>query len=351
MDVFELLFIRIDSDDRYIIQMIDTLDQQIKKGAEIIKNGGVVAFPTETVYGLGANAFDEQAVKRIFEIKGRPQDNPLIVHISKKDDIYIVATDIPQRAFKLIENFWPGPLTLVMKRNPAVPDIVSAGLDTVAVRMPSHPVALKLIEYAGLPIAAPSANPSGKPSPTKPEHIKMYFGDKVFVIEGQCQLGIESTVIDITSEPPIVLRPGGLELEKVKDVLGDVIEFSSESEKPKSPGVKYTHYKPEIFLILLRKRNDIEKISSFIKEHTRVVFVMTYDFDVSFQNWVKQKFHFLQFDFIFAGSDEREIAKNLFDILITKTTGYELMIFEGVNEKGIGKGIMNRLKKAADVIV
>lgn len=333
--------------------MIDILDQQIKKGAEIIKNGGIVAFPTETVYGLGANAFDEQAIRKIFEIKGRPQDNPLIVHISRKDDIYIVATNIPQKAFELIENFWPGPLTLVMKRNPVVPDVVSAGLDTVAVRMPAHPVALKLIDYVGFPIAAPSANPSGKPSPTKPEHIKMYFGDKVFVIEGQCQLGIESTVIDITSDPPVVLRPGGLELEKIKDVLGNIIEFSSEklSEKPKSPGVKYTHYKPDLFLILLRKRDDIEKISSFIKDHTRMIFVMTYDFDVSFQNQFRRKFYSLQVDFIFAGSDEREIAKNLFDILITKTTGYDLMIFEGVNEQGIGKGIMNRLKKAADVIV
>lgn len=325
-------------------------EEQIIKAAEIIKSGGVVAFPTETVYGLGANAFDEKAVEKVFELKGRPQDNPLIVHICSKDDLDIVASDISDKAYKLIEKFWPGPLTLVLPRNPSVPDVVSAGLPTVAVRMPSHPIALKLIQYAELPIAAPSANPSGKPSATKPEHVKSYFQNKVFIIEGQTEIGIESTVLDMTSDPILLLRPGGLEIEKIEEVLKEkIVKKIENSQKPKSPGIKYTHYKPQIYLIVLKDREKISKLKNFLKPESKILYVMAYTFDESFQSKLKKGIY--NIDFIFAGADEREIAKNLFDILIAKSIGYDTMIFEAVDERGIGLGIMNRLKKAADIVI
>lgn len=330
------------------------LEEQIRRGAQIIREGGVVAFPTETVYGLGANAFDEMAVAKIFELKGRPFDNPLIVHISRKDDIWIVASDVPDCALILADAFWPGPLTMVLPRNPSVPDIVSAGLSTVAVRMPSHPIALKLIELAGIPVAAPSANPSGRPSATKYQHVRAYFGDKVFAIEGETQIGIESTVIDLTVEPPVILRPGALEVEKISEMIGPVQSLKSdEVSKPKSPGVKYAHYKPYSYLILLTERSKIISIRDILREFRddiSILFVMTYSYDQEFQKRVVDTLG-RRISFIFAGRDEREVAKNLFDILILKGAEYDLMIFEGVREEGIGLGVMNRLKKASDMIV
>lgn len=322
-------------------------EEQIIKAAEIIKGGGIVAFPTETVYGLGANAFDEKAVRKIFELKGRPQDNPLIVHICSLDDLNIVASNIPDKAYKLIERFWPGPLTLVLTRNPSVPDIVSSGLTTVAVRMPSHPVALKLIRYAGTPIAAPSANPSGKPSATKPEHIKHYFGEKVFIVEGQTEIGIESTVLDMTSDQVVILRPGGLELEKIREVLKEDI-FIKTSDLPKSPGMKYPHYKPQLYFIVIGERRNISELKKLLKPKAKILYVATYDIPKDIKSELKKVYNI---DFILAGSDEKEIARNFFDILITKSKGYDIMVFESVQEKGVGLGIMNRLKKAADIII
>lgn len=332
------------------------VEEQIRKGAEIIKKGGIVAFPTETVYGIGANAFDESAVKRIFELKNRPYDNPLIVHISNKDDVLLLASGLSEKSWRLIENFWPGPLTLVLPRNPSVPDIVSTGLPTIAVRMPSHPVALKLIDYAGLPIAAPSANPAGKPSPTKSEHVRMYFGDKVFVIEGETYLGIESTVIDMTSEPPIVLRPGGLEIEKIKSVIGNVIvsTIGVDELRPKSPGMKYVHYKPSSYMILLTGRAKVKDVKEHIEKRQdikRLVFVMTYSDDERFKTYVLDLLSGYDIEFVFAGKDEREVAKNMFDILILKSRTCDAIVFEAVEERGIGLGVMNRLKKASDVII
>lgn len=320
--------------------------EQIKRGAELIKMGELVAFPTETVYGLGANAFDENAVRKIFEIKGRPMDNPLIVHIASKDDVYVVCSKVPDATLTLIERFWPGPLTLVLPKNPAVPDIVSAGLPTVAVRMPSHPIALKLIELADVPIAAPSVNIAGKPSATKPEHIKLYFGDKVFVIEGEVEFGIESTVIDLTETPPLLLRPGPIEPEKLKEILGE-IRYAEKSEKPKSPGLKYKHYKPSSFLILLTKKESLRDLK-IPRGEKKILFVLT--IDESLKDEAREALKEFRVDFVFAGKDFREIAKNLFDILI-RGEKYDILIFQGVEEKGIGLGIMNRLKKAADIII
>jgi L-threonylcarbamoyladenylate synthase len=327
------------------------IDEKIKKAAEIIKSGGVVAFPTETVYGLGANAYDEQAVKKIFELKGRPQDNPLIVHISKKQDVYIVAREIPEKAKVLIREFWPGPLTLVLPKNPSIPDIVTAGLDTVAVRMPDHPIALKLIRLSGVPIAAPSANISGKPSATQPEHIKKYFGEKVFLIEGKVKIGIESTVLDLTEDVPKILRPGVITKEMIERKIGKVelVEYKKADFTPKSPGLKYRHYTPDAELILILRK---DKMINFIKENRRNWEEEGKKICVFFFREKPKKFESSpNIKVSISGRSLREFAKNLFKILIEKGEKYDILIFEGVDERGIGLGIMNRLKKAARRII
>ena len=327
------------------------IDEKIKKAAEIIKSGGVVAFPTETVYGLGANAYDEQAVKKIFELKGRPQDNPLIVHISKKQDVYIVAREVPEKAKVLIREFWPGPLTLVLPKNPSIPDIVTAGLDTVAVRMPDHPIALKLIRLSGVPIAAPSANISGKPSATQPEHIKKYFGEKVFLIEGKVKIGIESTVLDLTEDVPKILRPGAITKEMIERKIGKVelVEYKKADFIPKSPGLKYRHYTPDAELILVLRK---DKMINFIKENRRDWEEEGKKVCVFFFREKPKKFESSPNIKVFiSGRSLREFAKNLFKILIEEGEKYDILIFEGVDERGIGLGIMNRLKKAARRII
>ncbi|MFZ8802864.1 MAG: L-threonylcarbamoyladenylate synthase [Candidatus Calescibacterium sp.] len=327
------------------------IDEKIKKAAEIIKSGGVVAFPTETVYGLGSNAYDEQAVKKIFELKGRPQDNPLIVHISKKQDVYIVAREVPEKAKVLIREFWPGPLTLVLPKNPSIPDIVTAGLDTVAVRMPDHPIALKLIRLSGVPIAAPSANISGKPSATQPEHIKKYFGEKVFLIEGKVKIGIESTVLDLTEDVPKILRPGAITKEMIERKIGKVelVEYKKADFIPKSPGLKYRHYTPDAELILVLRK---DKMINFIKENRRDWEEEGKKVCVFFFREKPKKFESSPNIKVFiSGRSLREFAKNLFKILIEEGEKYDILIFEGVDERGIGLGIMNRLKKAARRII
>jgi L-threonylcarbamoyladenylate synthase len=333
------------------VQFKKGIDEKIKKAAEIIKSGGVVAFPTETVYGLGANADDEQAVKKIFELKGRPQDNPLIVHISKKQDVYIVAREIPEKAKVLIGEFWPGPLTLVLPKNPSIPDIVTAGLDTVAVRMPDHPIALKLIRLSGVPIAAPSANISGKPSATQPEHIKKYFGEKVFLIEGKVKIGIESTVLDLTEDVPKILRPGAITKEMIERKIGKVelVEYKKADFIPKSPGLKYRHYTPDAELILILRK---DKMINFIKENRRNWEEKGKKVCVFFFREKPKKFESSpNIKVSISGRSLREFAKNLFKILIEEGEKYDILIFEGVDERGIGLGIMNRLKKAARRII
>ena len=197
---------------------------RLKYAADVIKGGGLVAFPTETVYGLGANALNDTAVGNIFVAKGRPSDNPLIVHIADKNMVSRLVSDIPIKAAMLMDKLWPGPLTMVMNKSGVVPQIVTAGLNTVAVRMPSHPVALLLIRLSGLPIAAPSANISGKPSPTSAKHVIDDLSGRADVIidAGDSNVGLESTVLDLTVTPPMILRPGGITLEQLKEILGEV---------------------------------------------------------------------------------------------------------------------------------
>lgn len=213
----------------------------------IIKNSGVVAFPTETVYGLGASAWDAVAVKKIFEIKGRPPDNPLIVHISSKEQATDFASYIPPSAQLLMDTFWPGPLSIILPKKSKVLDLITAGLATVALRMPDHPVALSFISQAG-PLAAPSANRSGRPSPTKAAHVKADFGDDFPVVESEAaRVGLESTVVDLSGDVPVILRPGSISRRQLEQCLQTSVEefYADQNEKPRSPGQKYSHYKPE----------------------------------------------------------------------------------------------------------
>ena len=236
--------------------------------ADIIKNGGLVAIPTETVYGLAANALDGKAVSKIFKAKGRPMDNPLIVHVSCIEEIDKLVSEIPPQAKKLANTFWPGPLTIILKRSNIIPAEVSAGLDTVAIRLPNNDVTRKLIKIAGVPLAAPSANTSGSPSPTSANHVLHDLDGKIDAIldAGDCRVGLESTVITLTSPVPTLLRPGGITVEELRNVLGNVeidkavIDKIDSLETVSSPGMKYKHYSPKTKIIIVDGDNE-----SFIK--------------------------------------------------------------------------------------
>lgn len=259
-------------------------EQQIAEAASIIKAGGLVAFPTETVYGLGADALNEEAVAKVYEAKGRPSDNPMIVHIARASDIGQLTPRLSPDIVALIENFWPGPLTLVVKRKKGVPDRTTGGLDTVGVRMPDSPIALKLISLADCPIAAPSANLSGKPSPTRAEDVIEDLKGKVdAIIKGpDCRVGIESTVLDVSGETPTILRPGIITPQNIEAAIGKKVEldpalyinrprdvngqpgesgeppldFDSEEFRPKSPGMKYRHYAPKADMTVIEGNRD-----------------------------------------------------------------------------------------------
>ncbi len=228
-------------------------EAELKEAAEILKNGGLVAIPTETVYGLAANAFDGKAVAKVFEAKGRPTDNPMIVHISKLEEIYPLVTELPESAKALADAFWPGPLTIILPKSELVPREVAPRLETVAIRMPSHPVARKIIELAGLPLAAPSANSSGSPSPTSAQHVLHDLDGKIDAVidGGECDVGIESTVITLATNPPRLLRPGGITVDELESVLGKidvdpaVLSELKDGVAPASPGMKYKHYSPK----------------------------------------------------------------------------------------------------------
>jgi L-threonylcarbamoyladenylate synthase len=328
---------------------------KIKLAARIIKNGGLVAFPTETVYGLGANALDEEAVQKIFKAKNRPIDNPVIVHIANMDDLYMLTEVIPDEALKLASKFWPGPLTLLLKKSELVPDITTAGLDTVAIRMPNHPIALELIKESEVPIAAPSANLSGKPSPTTAEHVIRDLNGKIDMIidGGEVTFGVESTVLDLTSEPPCILRPGPITIEEIKTIIRNVeIHPIARAEKPietiiaKSPGMKYRHYAPSAELIViegdpLKVPLKIQNIAEEqIKAGKKVGIIATEENANSYKiNNVK---------IVGKRSEPRTIAKNLFKTLRElDSENVDIIIAEGIEPTGIGLAIMNRLRKAS----
>lgn len=326
----------------------------INECAKVLKRGGTVAFPTETVYGLGANALDPEAVKKIFQAKGRPSDNPLIVHITKVEDIQPLVKEIPEKVYQVMERFWPGPLTLIFEKSEIVPHEISAGLPTVAIRMPSHPIARRLIEESGLPIAAPSANISGKPSPTKADHVIKDMLGKVdaIIAGGDCNVGVESTVLDMTSEIPMILRPGGVTKEMLEEVLGQVqMDPAVENPDgvkatPKAPGMKYTHYAPKADVIIIEgsldsMANKIKEMKeSYEKENKKVGIICTDETRDLYKEGIIKTM----------GSRKRPetIAANLFKVLREfDETDVDIILSEAIGTEEIGQAIMNRLKKAA----
>jgi L-threonylcarbamoyladenylate synthase len=309
--------------------------KQIKKAAEIIRQGGLIAFPTETVYGLGANALDSEAVKKIFIAKGRPSDNPLIVHISNINDLKEIAKiseSKKQLIQKVIKRFWPGPLTIVLRKTAKVPLETSGGLNTVAIRMPNNKIALDLIKYSGVPLAAPSANISGKPSGTSFSHVFDDFNGKIagIIKSKSCEIGLESTVVDLTTKRPVLLRAGGMSLEELKTVMPDLkILLSSKTKIFKSPGMKYQHYSPEAKIILF-ENSAYEKIIPYAKK-------------LKSQN-KKIK--------IILSHKNKNLAKNLFKIFRQcDKESVDYILISSVEETGIGLALMNRIRKAASKII
>lgn len=335
-----------------INDIIDDIEY-IREAGSVIKEGGTVAFPTETVYGLGADALNSEAVKKIFIAKGRPQDNPLIVHVSSKDLSYLVK-DIPKVAEDLMNKFWPGPLTIILDKKDIIPDETSAGLSTIGIRMPNNEIALKLIELSGKPIAAPSANISGRPSPTEVERCVEDLDGRVDYILGgeRSDIGVESTIVDCTVEPPIVLRPGGITLEMLREVDTRIeidkalMKKPSDDLKPKAPGMKYRHYAPKASLKIIRGKNEktIEIISKMLENYidkNNKVAILTTDENLS---------RFNKGEIISLGSEKdlSQIAQNLFEALRKcDDLGVQYILCQGFEEDGVGLAIMNRLNKAA----
>ncbi|HII17012.1 TPA: threonylcarbamoyl-AMP synthase [Candidatus Woesearchaeota archaeon] len=326
----------------------------IKKAAAILKSGGTVAFPTETVYGLGANALDSTAVKKIFLAKGRPQDNPLIVHVAHRDDIRMLAKSIPKAAERLMDAFWPGPLTLIFRKKAIVPSTTAAGLSTVAVRVPTHPVANLLIREAGIPIAAPSANISGKPSPTTGKEVinDLYNRVDAIIDAGHTYIGLESTVVDMTSSPPVLLRPGSITLDDLQSVLPHVETHMVIHGKNKrvvlarSPGMKYRHYAPEAHVIVVegdaaKRPAKIQELADSYHKQGKKVGIM-----------VRHRLKYAADEISLVGDPHETVARRLFATLRDlDAKKVEVIIAEGVKDKGLGLAIMNRLRKAAYRIV
>lgn len=336
---------------RFIQLYKDNFDEAIQTAAEIIANGGLVAFPTETVYGLGASALNEQAVRSIFTAKGRPGDNPLIVHAATMAEAFSLARDIPTFARELAQKFWPGPLTLVLKKNKTIGDAVTAGLDTVALRVPSHPVALALIRASGLPIAAPSANTSGSPSPTRAEHVLHDLNGRIPLIldGGACEVGLESTVCDCTMDRPVILRPGGITAEMIQKAVGSVsihkAVLGQYKGKAPSPGMKHRHYAPKAKLTLVTGAGAAFKICQLYDESIasgiKTAIIGTSENDSTYGSRRKM--------LLGSRENERECAKHFFSALRQMDeAGVERIFAEGFSQAGMGLALMNRAIRAAE---
>ncbi|TGA99744.1 threonylcarbamoyl-AMP synthase [Sporolactobacillus shoreae] len=323
-------------------------DPQIKAAAKCLSDGEIVAFPTETVYGLGGNAKFNDSVRKIYEAKGRPSDNPLIVHIATMEQVREICTEINPLAKKLMDTFWPGPLTIILPSRGEVSDAMTAGLSTVSVRMPSHPVARALILASGLPIAAPSANTSGHPSPTQADHVLHDLYGKIagIVDGGETGVGVESTVIDATTTPMTILRPGGISREQLEEVIGPVADdpgLTRPDQAPKAPGMKYKHYAPEATMYLVPAgKTRIQELVAHEKNSDRRVGVLTTE---------ENKKDFPQADVVLTcgrRSEPESVAHNLFAVLRNfDSQDVDVIYSETFAETGIGQAIMNRLSKAA----
>ncbi|MBK5253117.1 MAG: threonylcarbamoyl-AMP synthase [Peptostreptococcaceae bacterium] len=322
-----------------ITKKLDTTKENIEIAAQIIRSGGLVAFPTETVYGLGADALNETATGKIYAAKGRPSDNPMIVHISDIKELELLAEEVSSTAKTLMEAFWPGPITFVLKKKENVPSITTGGLNTVAVRMPSDEIARELIKKSKTPIAAPSANLSGKPSPTTAMDVLEDMDGRIdAVIMGEpCLVGIESTVLDLTSDIPVILRPGYITKEDIDKVIEVKTEFdgslfmkpSNEEFKPKSPGMKYKHYAPKAeFKIITGNIKGISKAIEELKE--------------------KAENEGNKVEVLYYGEDSEKAAKTFFaDLRRLDRDGVDLIIAASLKPEGLGFSVMNRMMKSA----
>jgi L-threonylcarbamoyladenylate synthase len=331
-------------------RILGTDDKGITEAAKILKEGGLVAFPTETVYGLGANAMDDEAVSKVYAAKGRPSDNPMIVHVAKPQDLTLLTDNITDDMKKLAENFWPGPLTMVVQAKPQVSRITTGGLDTVAVRIPDNETTLKLIETAGMPLAGPSANLSGHPSPTSSNHVYDDLQGRIdAVIQGEiCKVGIESTVVDMTSPAPVILRPGIVTAEDLEKVLGKKVELdpavlqkpkisnngklleTEDDYKPKAPGMKYKHYAPKAEMMIFVGEPEKVRLAIAAEKMARVEF--------------GQKVGVLIFD-----SDKpKEAAHDFFaQLRAFDKSGVDVILAAALKEDGVGLAVMNRMFKSA----
>lgn len=328
-------------------------EESLKDAGDVIRNGGLVAFPTETVYGLGANAFDENAVGKIYDVKERPHDNPLIVHVCDYN-IEALVESVPEIAQKMMKKFWPGPITLLLTKSALIPYATTAGLDTVGIRMPSNPIARELIRAANVPIAAPSANISGRPSPTEVSRcIEDLQGKIEYIVGGgRCEVGLESTILDCTVEPACVLRPGGVTLEMLREIDDriyidpSIMKKQDKDFKPKAPGMKYRHYAPKapVKIIQGNLEKTIAKINEIVQnsmdENKSVGIIATDETLSSYPKGIVVS--------LGSRNDMESIARNLFEVLRSfDDKKVDLIISEAFEEIGIGIAVMNRLKKSA----
>jgi L-threonylcarbamoyladenylate synthase len=328
---------------------------KIRVAADLIRKGDLVAFPTETVYGLGADALNVEAVSALFEAKKRPLDNPPIVHVGNAKDVYRLTERVPPKAEMLIETFWPGPLTLIFQRSNIVPDVTVAGLDTVAIRMPGHNVALALIRESNCPIAAPSANLAGKPSPTTAGHVLEDLDGRIDAVldAGPTRIGVESTVLDVTVDPPQILRPGGTSHEALKKILGKIelhpIAVAEEAvpvEKARSPGMKHKHYAPNAEVIVVE--GEVSATMDTVKELAELYERKGYKVGVLATDETASCYRVDVVKSLGSRSDLTVVAKNLFRLLREfDAEGVDVIIAESVPAEGLGLAVMNRLRKAS----
>ena len=327
-------------------------ERELDTAAAILRDGGLVGIPTETVYGLGANGLNEEAVKNIFAAKGRPQDNPLILHIPDVSWLERYCKDIPLTAYRLAEAFWPGPMTMILYHKDLVPQAVTAGLDTVGMRCPAHKLCRDIIAAAGVPVAAPSGNTSGRPSPTTAQHMREDMDGKIDAIVdgGPCAVGVESTIIDLTCQPPRLLRPGGITLEQLRSVLGEVevdpavTRLMGAGEKPKAPGMKYRHYAPKAPVTVVT--GDPQKSARYIADHAAPEDgIICFDEFLSLFTGRSQTRPVMDLG---PAGDKEEQARHIFDALRSfDHTSVPAIWAQCPDSSGIGLAIANRLNKAA----
>ena len=337
-----------------ISDMTNQIDEkEMREAGEILKNGGLVAFPTETVYGLGANALDEQAAFKIYAAKGRPSDNPLIVHIAKTEDLYRIVEEVPEEAKKLAEKFWPGPLTMIFQKKEIVPYGTTGGLDTVAVRMPNHPVALKMIEVGGGYIAAPSANTSGRPSPTTAQHVADDLDGKIEMIldGGSVGIGVESTIVDLSTGVPTILRPGYINKAMLEKVIGKVevdptLLSADCKQRPKAPGMRYKHYAPKADMVIVE--GEEEKVIAYINDRICEELKKGNRPGVIASDETVHRYCGGTVKSMGSRRDELSISRHLYAVLREFDEQQVSCIFsEAFETPNLGQAIMNRMVKAA----